>query len=98
MHADSPFHSVQYTLRDHPLCSRAVLFGGLEKETDDTPEFFRMRVQELHRAQQTGHMDVMTAGMHDAGSFTLKIQPCPLEDLERVHVGSQKYHMSVRRP
>ena len=96
MHTDGAVHALHHALLNHQPCARADLLGGLEDKTHRARELLGMGVQELHRAEQVGHMRIVAAGVHDAGVLAREIQTGLLEDLKRVHVGAQQDHVVAR--
>src|SRR6516164_6896165 len=79
---------VEQAVLDHAPAAALVLFGGLEDEVHGAAERFCTR-KLRGSAKQHRRVAVMAAPVHLAGDRRLVRMVSKLEDVERVHIGTQ---------
>ena len=83
---------VEHALLDHEPGAAVPLLAGLEHEHHAARQVRPARRQQPGRPDEHGRVQVMPAGVHGAADTGREVQPGPLGDRQRVHVGPQQHH------
>lgn len=82
-------NAAEQALLQHLHGARCGLLGGLEQEQDVPGQLLLPRCKQAGCAEQGGHMDIMSAGVHDAGNAGGKFRSGALRDRQGVQIGAQ---------
>ena len=79
---------VHHAVSDHRLHAADPFLGGLEHQLHRAGKLWRNLLEHRGNAKQRGGVDVVAAGVHQAGLRAGERQPGLLLDRQRVHVGA----------